>query len=59
MSKLRLALGCWNYDRTRALQDGRVQADGIDLVDLDMPVEERRLEPESLFAPETPESFRI
>jgi 4,5-dihydroxyphthalate decarboxylase len=40
MSKLRLALGCWNYDRTRALQDGRVQADGIDLVYLDMPVEE-------------------
>lgn len=40
MSKLRLTLGCWNYDRTRALQDGRVQADGIDLVYLDMPVEE-------------------
>ncbi len=40
MSKLRLTLGCWNYDRTRALQDGRVQPDGIDLVYLDMPVEE-------------------
>ena len=40
MSRLRLTLGCWNYDRTRALQDGRVQPDGIDLVYLDMPVEE-------------------
>ncbi len=38
--KLQLTLGCWNYDRTRALADGRVQADGIDLVYLDMPVEE-------------------
>jgi 4,5-dihydroxyphthalate decarboxylase len=40
LSKLKLSLGCWNYDRTRALQDGRVQADGIDLTYLDMPVEE-------------------
>ena len=40
MSKLRLSLACWNYDRVRALQDGRVQADGIDLNFLDMPVEE-------------------
>jgi 4,5-dihydroxyphthalate decarboxylase len=40
VSKLRLSLGCWNYDRTRALQDGRVKADGIDLVYLEMPVEE-------------------
>ncbi len=40
MSKLRLSLGCWNYDRTRALQDARVQPDGINLTYLDMPVEE-------------------
>jgi 4,5-dihydroxyphthalate decarboxylase len=40
MSKLRLTLGCWNYDRTRALMDGSVQPDGIDLNYLDMPVEE-------------------
>jgi len=40
MSKLRLSLGCWNYDRTRGLQDGRIQPDGIDLTYLDMPVEE-------------------
>jgi len=40
MSKLKLSLGCWNYDRTRALADGRVKADGIELTYLDMPVEE-------------------
>lgn len=40
MSKLRLSLGCWNYDRTRALMDGSVQPDGIELTYLDMPVEE-------------------
>src|ERR1700712_2778989 len=40
MSKLRLSLGCWNYDRTRALLDGRIQPDGIDLNYLNMPVEE-------------------
>ena len=40
MSKLKLSFGCWNYDRTRALMDGRVAVDGIDLNYLDMPVEE-------------------
>lgn len=40
MSKLRITLGCWNYDRTRALMDGSVQPDGIDLNYLNMPVEE-------------------
>jgi len=40
MSKLKLTFGCWNYDRTRALMDGSVQPDGIDLNYLDMPVEE-------------------
>ena len=40
MGKLKLSLGCWNYDRTRALMDGRVVPDGIDLTYLDMPVEE-------------------
>ena len=40
MRKLRLTLGCWNYDRTRALASGKVQPDGIDLIYLDMPVEE-------------------
>jgi 4,5-dihydroxyphthalate decarboxylase len=40
MAKLRLSLGCWDYDRTRALLDGTVQVDGIELVYLNMPVEE-------------------
>src|SRR5690242_4212198 len=40
MSKLRITLGCWNYDRTRALADGTVRADGIDLNYISMPVEE-------------------
>ena len=40
MSKLRLTLSCWNYDRVRALADGRVQPGGIDLNFLDLPVEE-------------------
>ena len=31
MSKLKLTFGCWNYDRTRAIQDGSVQPDGIDI----------------------------
>jgi 4,5-dihydroxyphthalate decarboxylase len=40
MSKLKLSLACWNYDRTRALMDGSVQAEGIDLNYLNLPVEE-------------------
>ena len=40
MSRLRLTLGCWNYDRTRALLEGRIQPDGIELNYLNMPVEE-------------------
>ena len=40
MARLRLSLACWNYDRTRALAEGRVQPEGIDLNYLSMPVEE-------------------
>ncbi len=40
MSKLRMSLACWNYDRTRALLEGRVPVDGIDLTYLNLPVEE-------------------
>ena len=40
MPKLALTLACWNYDRTRALVDGRVHAEGIDLNILELPVEE-------------------
>lgn len=40
MSKLRLSLACWNYDRTRALIDERVKIDGVDLNYMCLPVEE-------------------
>jgi 4,5-dihydroxyphthalate decarboxylase len=40
MSKIRLTLACWNYDRTRALADGSVRPDGIELIYLNLPVEE-------------------
>src|SRR5438105_2023387 len=40
MSALRLTLACWDYDRTRALADGRVRPDGIELNYLMQPVEE-------------------
>src|SRR5476649_546196 len=40
VSKLRLSLACWDYDRTRALADGSVPVDGIDLVYQSLPVEE-------------------
>jgi 4,5-dihydroxyphthalate decarboxylase len=35
-----MTLACWDYDRTRALLEGRVQPDGIDLTYLMLPVEE-------------------
>jgi 4,5-dihydroxyphthalate decarboxylase len=31
MSKLKLTLACWDYDRTRALIDHRIDAEGVDL----------------------------
>jgi len=40
VSRLHLSIACSNYDRTRALIDGRVAVDGIDLTFLDLPVEE-------------------
>jgi len=40
MSKLRLSMACWNYDRTRALMEERAQVDGIDLTYMSLPVEE-------------------
>lgn len=40
MSKLRLTMACWNYDRTRALADGSVPVDGVELNCLQLPVEE-------------------
>jgi 4,5-dihydroxyphthalate decarboxylase len=40
LSKLKLSLACAGYDRTRALKDGSVQPDGIDLNYLEQPSEE-------------------
>ena len=40
MAKLRLTMACSNYDRTRALEDGRVTVDGVDLNYLSLSVEE-------------------
>jgi 4,5-dihydroxyphthalate decarboxylase len=40
LSRLQLSLACWDYDRTRALADGSVRAEGIDLVYNNLYVEE-------------------
>jgi 4,5-dihydroxyphthalate decarboxylase len=40
MNRLRLTFSCWDYDRTRALADGSVRPEGIDLVYLANSVEE-------------------
>jgi 4,5-dihydroxyphthalate decarboxylase len=40
VTRLNLSLACWDYDRTRALQDGRVRPEGITLNYLPLPVEE-------------------
>jgi len=37
---IRITLACWDYDRTRALMDGSVAPDGIELIYLNQPVEE-------------------
>jgi 4,5-dihydroxyphthalate decarboxylase len=37
---LRLSLACWDYDRTRALAEGSVRPDGIELTYLPLSVEE-------------------
>ena len=37
---MRMTLACWDYDRTRALMDGSVVAEGIELLYLNQPVEE-------------------
>jgi 4,5-dihydroxyphthalate decarboxylase len=40
MGKLKLTLACWDYDRTRALADGRVTPEGVDLNFIPLHVEE-------------------
>jgi 4,5-dihydroxyphthalate decarboxylase len=37
---LRLTLACWDYDRTRAIMENRVQFDGVDVTYLNLVVEE-------------------
>jgi 4,5-dihydroxyphthalate decarboxylase len=40
MPKLPLTMACWNYDRTRALMDGTVSVEGVELNYLNLVVEE-------------------
>lgn len=40
MPRLRLTLACGDYDRTRALEEGTIRPDGIELTYLRLPVEE-------------------
>jgi 4,5-dihydroxyphthalate decarboxylase len=40
VARLRLTLACGDYDRTRALEEGTVRPDGIELTYLRLPVEE-------------------
>jgi 4,5-dihydroxyphthalate decarboxylase len=40
VARLELTMACWNYDRSRALLDGRIRPDGIELNYLALPVEE-------------------
>lgn len=40
MSRLPITLACWEYDRTRAVLDGRIPVDGVDLNPLNLVVEE-------------------
>ena len=40
MAGLPLTIACWDYDRTRAIMDGRVKVEGCDVNYLPLPVEE-------------------
>ncbi|KAJ7049715.1 4,5-dihydroxyphthalate decarboxylase [Mycena amicta] len=40
MPPLKLSLACWDYDRVKALEDGRVKPEGIELNFLNLRVEE-------------------
>jgi 4,5-dihydroxyphthalate decarboxylase len=40
MSSVKITVACWDYDRTRALESGRVQVEGVDLNYLPLRVEE-------------------
>ena len=40
MAKLTISLACCDYDRTRALFDGRVRVEGCEVIAVPMPPEE-------------------
>ena len=40
MARVRITVACWDYDRTRPLQEGRVPVEGVDLTYLPFRVEE-------------------
>jgi 4,5-dihydroxyphthalate decarboxylase len=40
VSSVRMSLACWDYDRVRPLQDGRVRVSGVDLTFISLRVEE-------------------
>lgn len=40
MSRIPLSFACWDYDRIRAIADGRISPEGIDLNYMNLPVEE-------------------
>jgi 4,5-dihydroxyphthalate decarboxylase len=40
MAKLTVSMACWDYDRTRAIADGRVAVDGVDVIYQPLVVEE-------------------
>ena len=37
---LKLSFACWDYDRMKAIEDGKVRADGIEITFLNYRVEE-------------------
>lgn len=37
---LRLSFACWDYDRMKAIEDGRIRPEGIELIFLNCRVEE-------------------
>lgn len=37
---LKITLACWDYDRVKAIEDGRVRAEGLEITFLNYRVEE-------------------
>jgi len=40
MGKLQVSLACWDYDRTRGLLDGSIEAEGLEIIPVCLPPEE-------------------